>query len=272
VNRSPAAGSGRLLIAEMIVAPLLIAATVAITWFFRRVVDPKAWSGMAMPPPWRRGPDLALGTALGAAMLAAIVAVEYAMGWIRFDGLKPGFTPTAIAIVLAARVLHFAATAVCEEVAYRGYLLQNVAELFPVAIAALVTGAVFALSHFPAIGFGFGFVASGLVGSFFLADMRVATRAIWLGVGWHFGWDLAQDVAGIVPGYSPFQTQRLGPALWVGSGMSIEGGLLAMGVLTAGLLVRLAWARRQGRLADWRTKLQSDGTPEPQLSEHDPGA
>jgi membrane protease YdiL (CAAX protease family) len=105
--------------------------------------------------------------------------------------------------VLTARLIHFVGVAVCEEAAYQGYLLQNVAERFPLWVAVLATGAVFALSRFAAIGFGWGFVVSGMIGSVLLALMRLQTRAIWLGVGWHVGCDFFQDGLGPVPGYSP---------------------------------------------------------------------
>src|SRR5262249_29387304 len=132
------------------------------------------------------------GLGLGVAMISVVLGTEYGAGWIEITGLKEGFGPAAIVAVLSARFVHFIATAVCEETAYRGYLLQNVADQYSLWVAALVTCLVLAMSHFPAIGFNWtliGFVLSGIVVSYFLALMRLLSSGIWLGVGWHLGWD-----------------------------------------------------------------------------------
>jgi membrane protease YdiL (CAAX protease family) len=150
---------------------------------------------------------------------------------------------------------------VCEEAAYRGYLLQNVGERFPLWMAVLTTGGVFAGSHFAAVGFGVGFVVAGVLGSFLLTEMRLATRAIWLGVGWHLGWDWIQDGVGLVPGYSALVTERSGPALWVGSGMSIEGGLLAIVTLASALCVLHLALRAAGAVIDWQASFDGSGEP-----------
>jgi membrane protease YdiL (CAAX protease family) len=258
-------GAVGLLLIECVVAVTLIACTIGLTFVFRRYVDRRSWSGMALPAPWKRQGDLILGFGMGSAMILVVVGIEYSVGWLRFVGLKEGFGWETILAVLAARFVHFIATAVCEEIAYRSYLLQNVAERFPLWIAVLTTGAIFALSHFPAIGLGWtllGFVVAGIIASYFLGLMRLVTRAIWLGVGWHLGWDWIQDSLGVVPGYSSLQTERTGPTLWVGSGASIESGVLIIVVLAAGLAFLGGWARRAGRKVDWSATLREDGTPQ----------
>ena len=253
-------GLWRLAIAQVIVVSVAIALTLGVTWVFRRFVDRRAWEEMAMPPPWRRerGRDLALGFGLGMVMILAVFAVEFGLGWIRIVGVKEGFTGATVLALLTARFVHFVGAAVCEEAAYRGYLLQNAGERFPLWIAVLATGAVFASSHFPAGGFGIGFVAAGIIGSVLLAELRLVTKAIWMGVGWHLAWDWMQDGLGMVPGYSPLVVERSGPALWTGSGMAIEGGLLTIVVLTAGVAAVLWWSRATGRAIDWRARLLAD--------------
>jgi membrane protease YdiL (CAAX protease family) len=252
-------GPWRLLITQLVTVSLVVTLTIGTTFVFRRFVDRRDWRGMAIPPPWVKWRDLLAGFAIGAVMILAVLAVELGFGWIRIAGVKEGFTPVTLAAVATARFIHFIGTAVCEEVAYRGYLLQNVGERFSVWVALLTTGALFALSHFAAIGFGSGFVIAGILCSFFLGQMRLATKAIWLGVGWHLSWDWVQDTAGMVPGYSPLVTQREGPALWTGGGMAIEGGLLSIIVLAVGLAVLHAWIRATGRAIDWRAPLDFDG-------------
>jgi membrane protease YdiL (CAAX protease family) len=253
------AGLLRPVLVQSMVVAVVIGAVIGVTFLFRRFVDRRPWEGMTMPPPWRRWRGVLAGFWLGAAMIFIVFGIEYSLGWIRINGVKDGFAWEAVIAMATARFIHFIATAVCEEVAYRSYLLQNVAERFPIWIAVLVTGGVFASSHFSANGFTWGFVVGGIVASFFLALMRFLTRSIWLGVGWHLGWDWIEDGTGLVPGYSALATQQVGPPLWVGQGLAIEGGLLITLILLAGLGVLLCWSRYAGRAVDWGAKLNEDG-------------
>jgi membrane protease YdiL (CAAX protease family) len=227
---------------------------------FRRFVDRRPWAGMALPSPWRRHRDLAAGFVLGAAMILIVFGIEYFLGWIRILGVKPGFAWDAVVGVLIGRFIHFIGTAVCEEIAYRSYLLQNVGERFRIWIAVLTTGAVFGASHCASAGFTWSFVVGAIVASFFLASMRLITRAIWLGVGWHLGWDWLEDGLGMIPGYSPLKTERLGPPLWVGMGLAIEGGLLIIFIMTAAFIGLLAYARLAHRGINWNATLNPDSS------------
>jgi membrane protease YdiL (CAAX protease family) len=215
---------------------------------------------MAMPAPWRRGRDVFTGFGLGAAIILLVFGVEIALGWIRITGVKEGFGWATAVVVLVARFLHFSGVAVCEEAAYRGYLLQNVAERIPIWLAALLTGAVFAISHFAANGFSAGFIVSGIVATFLLSHMRLLTRAIWLGVGWHLGWDWLEDGLGLIPGYSPLAVERVGPPIWVGEGLAAESGLLFIVALATSLLLLTWTTRRCPNAPPWRSRLASDGT------------
>jgi membrane protease YdiL (CAAX protease family) len=244
---------------EVVLVAASIAATVGLTYLFRRFVDRRPWAGMGLPSPWRRRGDLAAGFALGAAMILVVFGIEYFPGWIRIIGVKPGFAWAAVVAVLIGRFIHFIGTAVCEEIAYRSYLFQNVGERYRIWIAVLTTGAVFGASHYASAGFTWPFVVGAIVASFFLASMRLVTRAIWFGVGWHLGWDWLEDSLGMIPGYSPLNTERLGPPLWAGTGLAIEGGLLITFVMLAALICLLIGARFVNRGINWNSKLSPDG-------------
>jgi membrane protease YdiL (CAAX protease family) len=246
-----------LLIASTVVMAVVVTSTVSVTFVFRRFVDRRAWKGMACPAPWQRPRDLVGGLVIGGVMLLGVALVEYALGWFRVAGWKEGMSAAVVAGLLASRLIYFIGTAVCEELAYRGYLLENVGARYPIWVAVLITGAVFGLSHLMAIGFSWRFVLAAVLVSFFLAIMRLATRAIWMGVGWHLGWDWTADGLGLVPGYSPLQTERLGPALWAGQGLAIEGGLLIILLLAVALALALATFRRAGW--KWSARLTPQG-------------
>jgi hypothetical protein len=248
-----------LLLASTVVMAVVVTAAVGVTYIFRRFVDRRAWKGMACPPPWQRPRDLVGGLVIGGAMLLVVAAVEYSLGWFRVVGWKEGMSAPVVAGLLAARLIYFVGTAVCEELAYRGYLLQNLGERYPIWLAVLIAGVVFGLSHLAANGFSWRFVVAAVLVSFFLSIMRLATRAIWMGVAWHLGWDWTADGLGLVPGYSPFQTERVGPPLWAGQGLAIEGGLLIIVLLAVALSASLLVFRGAG--IDWTAKLAPQGEP-----------
>jgi hypothetical protein len=250
-------GSLPLLATSTVVATFFVAATLGITFVFRRFVDRRPWTGMACPPPRRRSRDLFSGFAVGGGMLLAVAAIEYSLGWYRILGWKPGMSVAIFAGLLCARLIYFGGTAVCEELAYRGYLLQNLGERYPVWLAVLSTGALFGASHMAVHGFSWRFVLAAILVSYFLAILRLATRAIWMGVGWHLGWDWSADSLGLVPGYSAYETERLGPSFWAGEGLAIEGGLLIILLLAAALVLSVFAFRRAG--ISWTTNLTPQG-------------
>jgi len=254
------AGALQLVLTELMASSLAIAGTLTATWVFRRYVDRRPWAGIALPSPSHYSRSLALGFSLGAVMILMVFAIELATGWLGIVGWKDGFTPATIVGVLFARLVHFLATAVCEETAYRGYFLQNMAERYPLWVATLAVGAVFGVSHFPATGLAWGFLIAAIVLSFFLTQARLITGALWFGIAWHWAWDWFQDGLGFGPGYSPLETIHPGPHLWTG-GRTLEDGVLANLVLAGGLAGLVGWSHFAGRPVDWHARLDAEGTP-----------
>ena len=244
---------------EMLVASWAIGGTIGWTFLCRRYLDRQPFSGMGLPSPWVRRHDIAAGFGLGAGMMVVVACVQLAVGWLEVEGLKTGFTGWIAAAVLVEQFVHFIATSVCEETAYRGYLLQNVGEVAPVGFAALISGVFFATSHAGAPGFGPGFVIAGTLVSVLLVGMRLVTRSIWLGVGWHLGWDYFEVGLGIAPGFMPFKAIRSGAPFWTGYGVAVEGGALFILVLSAGLVGLWLWADYLGRCIRWDLKLSTAG-------------
>ncbi|MEO8431285.1 MAG: type II CAAX endopeptidase family protein [Acidobacteriota bacterium] len=247
-------------------APLYALAVLFLTRLFRRRFDRRPWSGMAVSP--FRGRLAAGGFLLGAAMMASVFALEAASGWLRLTGFRHGLAvrPGVLAELAAVFVL-FAAVGFTEELAMRGYFLQNLGERFPVWIATIAAGVVFGALHFTYDDFGIAFVASAVVLTAFLTASRLLTGSLWLAIGWHAGWDWLQTaVLGIreievLPSGGAFlAVERHGPPLFVGRGAALEAGLLSIFVELAGLVAILLLARRRGGIR-WGSRLTPAGTP-----------
>ena len=234
---------------------LWIAGVLLVTWFVRVKLNRRPWAGLGVPRP-QLG-RLALGAVCGVAVILAITAIEWGLGWVHLspiDRSEVHHTPRLVWISLT--LLPSLAVGIAEELGFRGYVFQTLAERSRVWIAALATGVIFGALHFTLSGFTWSFVVSVLLISITYVVLRFATGSLWFPIGVHGAWDWTQTY---FIGLSSFGTphdpalihvRQSGPALWVGDGEAIEGGLLFL-LAIAGLLVltlvlsrRVPWSRR----------------------------
>ncbi|HIE37809.1 MAG TPA: NUDIX domain-containing protein [Anaerolineales bacterium] len=196
----------------------------------------------------RVGQDGAVGVALGLSTMLALGGVRLALGWADLGpgpGTPGGFLLDAVALLPLAAA---------EEVAFRGYLLRALTTWRGPAVGVVVTSLLFALFHAlnpnPSWLAMLNIALAGVV--FALAAERAGT--LWLAVGYHFAWNLAQGPLLGMP-VSGMKWEGLlglgteGPALWTGGLFGPEGGLLATGVLLLSLPLLWMATRRPATLA-----------------------
>ena len=247
-------------------SPLYALALFGLTRLFRLGWDRRPWSGMAVSP--FRGRLAAGGFLLGAAMMAAVFAVEGLAGWLRVAGWRPGLAARPEALLeMFAILLLFASVGFSEELAMRGYVFQSLGERLPTWAATVVTGVLFGALHFTYADFGVLFVVSAVVLTAFLVASRILTGSLWLAIGWHAGWDWLQtavlgvrEVEILPSGGAVLAVERHGPPLLVGRGAALEAGLVSIFVELAGFLALVLIARRRGGVP-WRSRLSPAGPP-----------
>jgi membrane protease YdiL (CAAX protease family) len=266
------AGLRRLGLPGVMVTPVFavtyISGLLGMTYLYRRRVDRRDWRGMALPPPSGRWRDLAGGFLFGGMMMAVVFGVEVALGWVRVLGTEVATAGLSNRLLpLPSDLFSLIAIGFSEELAFRGYLLQNLGERYPIWLAAVVSGVIFGAIHFLQSGFNLMFVLSATILTVFLALSRLQTQAIWWAIGWHTGWNWIQiSVLGLSTvgdpdfGRALLHLEQRGPALWVGKGFLIEGGLLCILVIALGAVLMGVWARRSQRLVGWRTRFAEDGS------------
>lgn len=211
----------------------------------RRLLDRRSIASLGLD--WRRGQpgrDLWLGVAIAAGMMALIFGLHLAAGWARLVG--PGWStgdPEAVLRQAALWGLLFILVGFYEELLTRGYILQNLEDGLNTGWAVFLSSGVFGLLHLSNPNSSpvavLGILGAGLLFAF--AYLR--TRALWLPIGLHVGWNFFE---GVVFGFpvSGLETARLleievtGPALWTGGAFGPEAGL----VLLPGLLGAALWA------------------------------
>lgn len=251
---------------EVVPAPaavLGLLAAIALTaaaWGLVRALRPRGESavyyGLAPTPGWSR--QLAVGVGLGAALLGFVAAVDLALGQLRPAGFEMDRAGVGLLAALVAYGLTAAlAGALLEEVVFRGSWLTEASRRLPLWGAVIVVSIPFALLHLVNEGFTAGFAFAALVGSAFFVATRVLTGSLAFAIGFHTAWNFVQyAVLGIATtttawgGHALVQFERTGSPLLLGTGRSIEGGLVAGGVLAVAAVV--AWgllARRGIRLS-----------------------
>lgn len=186
--------------------------------------------------------NVMVGIAVAFVGIGATFLLAYATGTIKVTGV--GSTAP-----LTSDLLTFVMVPLQEEIIFRGALLGGLMVLWPTrkGLAVLVTAAVFGGLHMlnpnatllTGLGSTLGGIAYGLA--------FLATEAIWLPFGLHFGWNYFQGplfgfaLSGGKPLHGTYiQQQELGPPWFTGGAYGPEGG--AVGLVGYGLVLLLvAW-------------------------------
>lgn len=205
--------------------------------------------------------DTVSGVAVGGSIVSVVLVVLALTGALRwsFDPAPPAVW--AGVVVRTALILGLAAF--LEEILFRGYALQVMAEARGPAVAIGLSAVVFGLAH--AANPGVGILAlfnTGLAG-ILLGILYWRTFSIWLVTGAHLGWNavmgLAADlpVSGLVLEAPVLRASVSGPEIWTGGSYGPEGGL----ALTLVTLVGITWAARTPRLRRTPTVLALNPLP-----------
>jgi len=202
--------------------------------------EPTATMGLVRA---RAGRDGGLGLLLGLVAMLCIGGLRLALGWAE---IRPGQATVGVALFDTLALLPLAAA---EEIAYRGYLQRIFSTWRGPLAGVLIPSLVFALFH----GFNphvswLALLNIALAGVVFALAVEWS-GTLWLALGYHFAWNLAQGpllgmpVSGLDwPGLLALGTA--GPPLWTGGLFGPEGGLLATGILLLSLLPLYALLRR----------------------------
>ena len=171
---------------ELTVATGLLVALVSLArvWTVPALADvglPRSTGGIAMR-------DLATGLLIGIVAAAVPLVIGAVCGWLQVRGFRE---PADLAGGLALGALFFAATAVFEELLFRGALFALVARIAGLPVAWVISLVVFGCIH----GFNPGASVLAVVGTavagFALTVSLLRTGALWLSIGFHTGWNWA---------------------------------------------------------------------------------
>jgi membrane protease YdiL (CAAX protease family) len=204
---------------------LVLGAFVVLRFFDRR---PIAALGLGLSRGWLR--EVVGGLAAGLAATGVLVVILIVTGSVSLE-LAPN--PAASLAVLPLLFFMFTWAGALEELVFRGYLMQALAEGSRRWIAAIVLCIPFTWGHADnpdVTGFG---VANIFLAGVILAVLYFQTRRLWLPISFHLSWNLTQswlwgfDVSGIKIEDQLFLVTQKGSDLVTGGEFGLEGSVLS---------------------------------------------
>lgn len=191
-----------------------------------------------------RLPDAFAGTLLGAAACALLVDTAIVAQWADWTAVDPAGIRFDWRDARLAGAALLAAGALGEELFVRGPFLQFLARALGPAAAVAATSVAFALLH--GANPGVTWIAqanTALFGALFgIAVLR--RGSLWLAVGLHWGWNLAQvalgvNTSGLTIRLTDWNFEPRAAGWLTGGDYGLEGGVLATGM--ALLLAAALW-------------------------------
>ncbi len=237
---------------------VLIVWLMVISWLCLRFLERLKLSslGFALRSGWGR--DVLKGCAMGATMIAAVVAIQTIGGgtrvmvnsrWLNENGFDwAGASAVASATALALVVLILAGA--FEELVYRGYAFQTLLRELPEFAPILLFSIFFGLAHWDNPNRTFFSTANTVLAGIWLSLAYLRTRSLWFPTALHFTWNwmmgafFGLPVSGLRIPEHPILVSTSGDPFWLtGGSYGSEGGAAATLVLLIAIVVvqRARW-------------------------------
>lgn len=181
----------------------------------------------------RTGRDLLYGVIGGAGSASLIVAGAMAVHAATFE-VTPGVEGLFANLVFLLAVLLFGA--VGEELMFHGYGFQALARQLGAFATVLPVGVLFGLAHAGNPGASGLAILNTIAWGVLLGCAYVRTKALWLPIGLHFGWNAAMpflgvNLSGFTMGVAGYTLRWNVGDMWSGGAYGLEGGLVTTGMV-----------------------------------------
>jgi membrane protease YdiL (CAAX protease family) len=221
-----------------------------LTYLYRRFVDGQSVRSLGFQRGQGWAKHVVAGLLLGTVLMGLIFLVEWGAGWLTVQGFTWQVqSPLLVLATLLVYLLTNAAVALYEELAFRGYILQNLSSDWGVVVALVVSSLLFGIFHALNPNVTLLALANIFLAGVVLAACYLVTRNLWLAMAFHFSWNFVQGPLLSFP-LSGLETPGLlvstaqGNPLITGGAFGPEGGLLGTAVLCLALVVLGVWHRR----------------------------
>jgi membrane protease YdiL (CAAX protease family) len=233
---------------------VIIALTaVPAVYIARRWIDKKSFVSLGLQWSSQGAADLLFGFFLSGIMAGAVFVVMAALGYIGNIQMATSFWQAAG--LLTGSLLIMTLVGFWEELVFRGYILQNMAEGMGLRTAVLVSCLLYGLIHS-------AYPTAGLLSTAFIVlfgYLRIygllRTGQLWLSIGMHAGWNFFQaTVFGFAAsGHAEDRTLVTHDALaadWLSGGdFGPEASIVTIPVVLFALVAMRQWSSIVGRQA-----------------------
>ncbi len=211
------------------VATLMLAGNAALSaWVLLKWLDKRSFVSLGLIPRWGQARQVFEGILIGFAMLTAAVCGMWMLGYEEIG--MASFEWEYILAGLAGNLFLYTAVGFNEEILFRGYIFQAMTEGTGKVVATVIFSLLFGLAHAgnPNVSV-FGLINVMLAGVL-LSIAYLQTRALWLPIGIHIGWNFTQGYIWGLPVSGTTQidpltiSQETGPDLLTGGTFGPEGG------------------------------------------------
>jgi len=235
-----------LLMEALRLGPIVLAYWLLVMWVERRRADELA--------PAKAAPHLLLGLAGGALCFSVIVAVLWALGAFVVDGVNHDVAWLGPILVMGV------GAGIGEEIISRGVIFRIVEEGLGTWAALLISAAVFGGLHiWNPNATPWSVLAIALEAGLLFGLLYHLTRSLWVCMGAHAAWNIAQGPLYGIP-VSGFEQRGLlashlqGPNWLTGGAFGAEASIVALCICSIATAVCLAVAVRRGSLVPppWR--------------------
>lgn len=235
-----------------------MACVVLAIYLLRRFLDGRTLSSLGLSRYRGWLADIAAGIGLGALLELLPFLAKWGGGWLTIDRFAwQSLSAGNLLGGLALGCLLFVMVGFNEELIFRGYIMQNLAEDWGMAVAVLSTSVFFGVAHwiFDA-DVSLVSIFSIALGGIFVAYGYLVTRSLWLPIALHFSADFFGAVvfglplAGSLADFRLLQVSVSGPELLTGGSFGTTG-LIHLGTILLGIGLLWVWGqvRSQNKLA-----------------------
>jgi membrane protease YdiL (CAAX protease family) len=171
--------------------------------------------------------EIATGIACGAGGAALIVGVSMVLRLAVFESV-PNIQRAWAGIPVLTIVLFFGSAG--EELLFHGYGFQQLVRGVGEFATVLPVGILFGLAHLGNQGVTLLAILNTIAWGVLLGCAYLRTRALWLPIGLHFGWNVAMpflgvNLSGFTMGVTGYVLRWRTEDLWSGGAYGLEGGL-----------------------------------------------
>ena len=212
-------------------------ALLVVTWIIAQYLEKRPpLSSVGFPLHGNVVREVWQGLLIGGGMMTVIFVTEYSFGMVTLS--FKSLSMVEIARLFGASTIIFILGAFGEELLFRGYLFQTMAEGTGKIIAVLVFASFFGFAHASNPNVTFFSLINVAFAGIWLSLAYFKTRTLWFPIALHFSWNFFQNhifsfpVSGI-----QFQKYQLGvltqsgPVWLTGGSFGPEGGALATAML-----------------------------------------